>query len=78
MIAAGRAPELPGLDVHQLRTGKGGNDPQRTRPRDGATAWRCALKTDSPSAPRLHYWSLPTGAVEFAKVGSHDDMDIPE
>lgn len=78
MVAAGRAPEVSSLELHPLRTGRGGNDPQRVRARDGATAWRCALKTSSPSAPRLHYWSLPSGAIEFAKVGPHDDMESSE
>ena len=63
MVACGRARELSNLELHPLLTGGGGNDPQRVRARDGATAWRCALKTNSPSAPRLHYWSLPHGAI---------------
>jgi len=78
MVAGGRGPELANLELHPLRSGRGGNDPPRVRARDGATAWRCALKTNSPSAPRLHYWLLADGTTEFAKVGPHDDMDISE
>lgn len=76
MVACGRAPEIDGLDLHQLRTGVGGSDPQRRRESDGALAWRCAVKVRQPSAPRLHYWVLPDGTIEFADVVKHDDTGI--
>jgi len=79
-VAAGRAHEIPGLHAHPLRSGSRGA-PSRVRARDGAQAWRCALKVNAPSAGRLHWWVLQGvegGALEFASVGLHDDVDIPE
>jgi predicted RNA-binding protein with RPS1 domain len=78
-VAAGRHVEIAGLDVHQLRHGPAGA-PARTRSSDGAHAWRCALQIGTPSARRFHWWELPGAPrrVEFASVGVHDDMEIPE
>jgi hypothetical protein len=74
MIACGRKPA--GLDVHALRKGNGGNDPQIVRA-DGAKAWRARITTSAPNAPvasRLHFWTHSDGGagVEFGSVGSHD------
>lgn len=77
MVACGRAEEMDGLDLHALRDGIGGA-PQKTRDADGALAWRCAIKRNSPGAPRLHFWRLSGGGIEFANVGHHDDMAIFE
>ncbi len=80
-VASGRASSIAGLQVHWLRDGDKGAAPQRVRARDGAQAWRCALKNGAPAAGRLHWWVLPGidgGAIEFANVVSHDDMDIPD
>jgi hypothetical protein len=71
---------LPGREVHQLHTGPGGS-PVHVRARDGAKAWRCSLQDGTASARRLHWWVVPGdagGLVEFASVGVHDDMTIPE
>jgi predicted RNA-binding protein with RPS1 domain len=79
-VAAGVAHTIPARDVHQLRAGSRGAG-SRTRARDGAQAWRCALQLKTPSARRLHWWNVPgpEGAtIEFAAVGVHDDFDIPE
>jgi hypothetical protein len=79
-VAAGRAHEIPGLHAHPLRSGSRGA-PNRVRARDGAQAWRCALKVNAPSAGRLHWWVLQGvegGALEFASVGLHDEVDIPD
>jgi hypothetical protein len=79
-IAAGIAHQVPGRDAHPLRAGSRGAD-GRTRKSDGAKAWRCALK-QAPSAPRLHWWQTTASGgevvFEFASVGLHDDMAIPE
>jgi hypothetical protein len=72
MILAGLGPELAGLDLHALRKGTGGDDPQRIR-QDGARAWRCAVRRNTPGAPRLHFWRLTDGTVEFDHVGHHDE-----
>lgn len=74
-ILTDRAHLLASREVHQLRTGPGGDDPVRTRG-DGAVAWRVSLQVRSPSARRIHYWKLPSGQVELARVGTHDDFEI--
>ncbi len=79
-VAADIAHKKAGRDVHPLRAGERGAD-ARTRKRDGAKAWRCALQVNTPSARRLHWWNVPAdgGAViEFACIGVHDRVDIPE
>jgi hypothetical protein len=60
--------------VHVLRTGPGGNDPQRRRSYDNAKAWR----RDIDREYHLHYWELPDGPIELASVGVHNDFVIPE
>jgi hypothetical protein len=77
-VACGRAAEINGRNPHKLRTGAGGNDPERTRTSDGAEAWRCNVQTNSPSARRLHYWKTPSGVVEFVSVVVHDNFTIDD
>ncbi|MCH9682373.1 MAG: S1 RNA-binding domain-containing protein [Deltaproteobacteria bacterium] len=79
-VASARCHEIPGRAVHELHAGEGGT-PTRARTSDGARAWRCALQIGTPSARRLHWWSIPgaDGAtIEFASVAVHDDFGIPE
>jgi len=79
-VASGRCHEIPARLVHELRFGEGGT-PTRFRASDGARAWRCALQINTPSARRLHWWSIPgaEGAtIEFASVAVHDDFSIPD
>jgi hypothetical protein len=60
---------------HELRTGRGGDDPQRTRESDQARAWR----RDVDREHHLHYWKCQDGTVEIASVSfPHDDFLIPE
>ena len=73
-IVTGLAPQIPGREVHRLRSGNGGEDPIRVRD-DGAVAWRASLQVKTPSARRIHYWVLPTGDIELARVATHDDFD---
>lgn len=72
-IATGLAEQMPGRDVHPLRTGPGGSDPVCVRD-DGARCWRAALQQNTPSARRIHYWRLPGGGLELSRVVLHDDM----
>lgn len=65
------APELPGREVHQLRSGQGGDDPVRTR--GNQVAWRVSLQVNTPGARRLHYWRGPEG-IELASIRHHDDF----
>jgi hypothetical protein len=81
-VASLRAHEIPGREVHPLRSGEAGA-PTRVRKRDGAKAWRCSLQDGTASARRLHWWDVPGGegrgrTIEFASVGIHDDTGIPE
>lgn len=54
---------------HQLRSGRGANDPQRMRGDWGA--WRHDLDDEF----HLHYWRRG-GAIELANVVVHNDFDI--
>jgi predicted RNA-binding protein with RPS1 domain len=74
-VASGRAADIPGLELHPLRTSETGGAPKLERA-DGAKAWRCSLQSNAPSARRLHFWRLPDGRVELAKVVYHDDYSI--
>jgi hypothetical protein len=58
--------------VHPLRTGRGGNEPQRTRGKD--KAWRRGIDEEF----RLHYWQCEDGRIEFASVCVHNDFSMPE
>ena len=61
--------------THSLRTGPGGDNPQRKRAADGAGAMRRDIDQDH----HLHYWSCDNGVVELASVSyPHDDFSIPE
>ncbi len=60
--------------VHALRTGRGGNDPQRVRGSDQAKAYR----RDIDDEFHLHYWKRRDATVEFASVNYHNDFKIPE
>lgn len=43
---------------------------------DGASAWRSYVEQKAASARRLHYWTVPGGAIELARVVLHDDYRI--
>ncbi|MFT4189814.1 MAG: hypothetical protein QM621_14715 [Aeromicrobium sp.] len=73
-VLTGLAAQTAGRELHHLRTGPGGEDPVRTRD-DGAVAWRASLQVKTPSARRLHYWVLPDGTIELARVATHDDFE---
>lgn len=72
-VLTGRADHLASRELHHLRTGKGGDDPQITRA-DGAACWRVSLQRNTASARRLHYWRLRDQTVELSRVVLHDDM----
>lgn len=57
--------------VHALRTGPGGDDPQRMRGFDKAQ------RRDIDREFHLHYWECATGTVELASVVYHNDFSIP-
>lgn len=74
-IVTGVAPQKQSRGVHRLRTGTGPEAPDRTR-EDGAVCWRAYLQVNTPSARRIHYWILPGGKVEVARVAIHDDFEV--
>ena len=57
--------------VHALRTGPGGNDPQRMRGSDKAQ------RRDIDREFHLHYWECENGTIELASVVYHNDFSIP-
>lgn len=57
--------------VHALRTGTGGNNPQRMRGSDKAQ------RRDIDKEFHLHYWECADGTVELASVVYHNDFSIP-
>ncbi len=65
-----RGQDLPA--VHALRTGSGGQDPQRTRGSDKAQ------RRDIDREFHLHYWDCADGTIELASVVYHNDFSIPE
>jgi len=65
MVIGDRAIGHAGIDAHIYR----GNEESERQ--DGAKAMRAALKRSS-GGPRLHYFSLPNGTIEFAQIGYHD------
>ena len=61
--------------THALRTGAGGENPQRIRQKDQAKAFRRDIDRDH----HLHYWYRNDGLVEFASMSyPHDNFEIPE
>lgn len=75
-VVCGRALDTAGLEVHALRAADHGGADQRLRTSDGAKAYRASLQVNTPSARRLHYWELPKGGIELAKIVYHDDFTI--
>lgn len=57
--------------IHALRTGPGGNDPQRMRGSDKAQ------RRDIDREFHLHYWDCANGTIELASVVYHNDFSIP-
>lgn len=71
-VLTGRDADLASRQLHQLRTGTGGDDPAVTRA-GGEVCWRVALQSNTPSARRLHYWMCNDGSIEFSSIRLHDD-----
>ncbi|MFT4217054.1 MAG: hypothetical protein QM619_07705 [Micropruina sp.] len=71
-VLTGRDAELTSRGLHQLRTGRGGDNPSVTRA-GGELCWRVSLQTKTPGARRLHYWMCNDGSVELSSIRVHDD-----
>lgn len=76
-ILGGRVWESHAREVHQQRTGPGGEDPFLIRASDGAVAWRASLQQKTPQARRLLWWAVPGDVVELSRVAAHDDYAMP-
>jgi hypothetical protein len=70
-VVTGLVDELPGRDVHQLRSGSGGSDAPVVI--DGLAYWRAAIQQNTASARRLHF-GRSAGRLVFSRVCLHDDM----
>lgn len=72
-ICTGLVEQMPGRDLHQLRTSDGGNAAPMTRS-DGAVCWRAALQQVTSQARRIHYWVRRDQVIELSSVRLHDDL----
>lgn len=72
-ILTGRDAELASRELHQLRSGIGGDDAPVVRA-GGETCWRVSLQTKTPAARRLHYWMCADGSIELSSIRVHDDF----
>jgi len=57
---------VTGAKLHPVRTAPAADAPQVERP-DGARLWRCMV-TKTGAGYRLHFWKLPSGAIELDSV----------
>lgn len=71
-VLTGLATAKNGRRAHRQRVGRGGGTAPLVRI-DGASAWRCDIRSSTPAAPRLLWWILTHGRIELAKVAVHDD-----
>ncbi|MFI1765299.1 hypothetical protein ACH41H_25015 [Streptomyces sp. NPDC020800] len=74
-VLTGRAVDVPGRQVRAHKTHASGGAPQLVRG-DGAAAWRCNIKNNSPAAPRLTWWKLRSGTLELGRLSLHDDTKL--
>lgn len=72
-VLTGRDYLLAGRELHQLRSGTGGDDPPARGP-EGELCWRVSLQVKSPAARRLHYWRFPDTSITLSSVRLHDDF----
>lgn len=72
-ILTGLVKRIDGRDLHELRTGTGGETPVR-RTADGDAYWRAALQLNSPGGRRIHFYTRRSdGVVVLSSVRTHDD-----
>ncbi len=76
-VLGGRVWASSAREVHQQRTGPGGEDPFLRRRSDDAVARRASLQQKTPQARRLLWWALPGDIVELSRVAAHDDYTMP-
>lgn len=72
-ILTGLVRRIDGRDLHELRTGTGGEAPVR-RTADGDAYWRAALQLNSPGGRRIHFYTRrANGVIVLSSVRTHDD-----
>lgn len=71
-LLVGRAAKVQGRQLHQLRTGDGGDDAPVVRAEDGAKCWRMAVEANTSAARRIHFWELPGGGIELHELVPHE------
>jgi hypothetical protein len=71
-VLTGQVSAKNGRRVHRQRTGRSGGTASLVRA-DGACAWRCDIRSNTPAAPRLLWWVLPDSRIELAKAAVHGD-----
>jgi hypothetical protein len=71
-LLVGRAAKVPGRQLHQLRTGEGGDDAPVVRAGDDAKCWRMSIEANAPAARRIHFWDIPGRGVELHELVPHD------
>lgn len=71
-IVTGDVYRIPGRDLHELRQGKGGDDPVRTTPH-GEIYWRAALQLGAAGGRRIHFYRRKDGVIVLSSVRLHDD-----
>ncbi len=78
-VASGRMNDINSRRPRPLREG-GGDDGRAiiTRPSDQAVAWRANISTGTPAARRIMWWRCLDGTLQFARLASHDDVEMPE
>ncbi|MEY9858542.1 hypothetical protein ABH935_004157 [Catenulispora sp. GAS73] len=71
-VLTGQASAKNGRRAHRQRVSRGGSTAPLVRA-DGASGWRCDIRSNTPAAPRLLWWALPDGRIELARAAVHDD-----
>jgi hypothetical protein len=65
--------DIPGRNVHRLRTGTPGNSPDR-RTSSGHFILRANVQTNRPAARRIHWTLTPDGQIALLAVTGHDQQ----
>ncbi len=60
---------------HNMRTGRGGNDPYLYHKEDTGASFS-GMRKNVTTSIKLHYWKR-TPYYKFAKIGEHDCFDLP-
>lgn len=74
-ILTGLVYRMEGRDTHPLRTGSGGDDPERRTPQ-GEVYMRAALQRGAPGGRRIHFYKRRDGVVVLCSVRLHDDYRV--